>query len=139
MLLGGAVGLSMGLAAPAAASLAQGTAARSAAAELSNDVASTFAGSVHKVTLTSDVQAFRYSGGVSEASGRFLTTANTVARYGMGEGARAGLNLPAGATAEHLTEWIIPKGTTIYAGRIAGGAADAVQVFVKDPSVLVRP
>jgi len=46
------------------------------------------------------------------------------------------LNLPLGATAEHLTTFVIPKGTEIFVGRVAGGAKWATQIWLKNPGVL---
>jgi hypothetical protein len=83
-------------------------------------------------------EEFRYSGGVSNALGRFLTDAPTISRIrAFGDAAKDPLNLPAGATATQLNAYIVPRGTTIYAGGIEGGASYAQQIFVNDPSILV--
>lgn len=50
--------------------------------------------------------------------------------------AQRALNLPSGATAEQLNALVIPKGTTIYYGRVAGGGETATQIFIQDASVL---
>lgn len=45
-------------------------------------------------------------------------------------------SLPAGATAEQLNAWVIPKGTTIFYGRVAGGGPTATQIFIQDADAL---
>ena len=86
--------------------------------------------------LQKDVVAYRYSGGVSGVKGRFLTTEQTVRQIGSPDAAQRALNLPAGATAEQLNRLVIPKGTTIYSGRVAGGGETATQIFIPDAPVL---
>jgi hypothetical protein len=116
-------------------------AARAARAipSLSDDIAHTFAGGrYHSRVLQQDVVAYRYSGGTSPAPGRFLTTSQTVEQIGSPAAAQRALSLPAGATAEQLNAFVIPRGTTIYYGRVAGGGERATQIFIQDASVL-RP
>jgi hypothetical protein len=104
---------------------------------LSDDIARTFAGGrYHSRALQHDVVAYRYSGGTSGAQGRFLTTRQSVEQIGSPAAAQRALNLPAGATAEQLNAFVIPRGTTIYYGRVAGGGERATQIFVQDSSVL---
>jgi hypothetical protein len=45
------------------------------------------------------------------------------------------LNLPAGATAATLSEFVLPAGTRILYGGVRGGADDAFQTFVEDVTV----
>ncbi len=78
----------------------------------------------------------RYSGGVSSPTGKFLTTRQTVRQIASPEAAQRALNLPPGATAEQLNTLLIPRGTTIYYGRVSGGGETATQIFIRDPSVL---
>lgn len=68
--------------------------------------------------------------------GRLLTTPQTVRQIGSPAAAQRALNLPPGATAEQLNALVIPKGTTIYYGRVAGGGETATQIFIQNPSVL---
>ena len=35
-----------------------------------------------------------------------------------------------------MGKFIIPKGTTVYVGRIEGGSQKATQIFIKDASIL---
>jgi hypothetical protein len=86
--------------------------------------------------LQQDVVAYRYSGGVAGVPGRFLTTQQTVRQIGSPAAAQSALNLPPGATAEQLNALVIPRGTTIYYGRVAGGGDTATQIFIQDASVL---
>lgn len=107
---------------------------------LTEEVGSTFANSSYRtITLKSDVAAYRYSGGTTDPVGRFLTTRQTVGRISSPGDAQRMLNLPAGNTAETLNVFIIPKGTTIFVGRVAGGGQRATQIFIKNPSVLGGP
>jgi hypothetical protein len=106
---------------------------------LTDDIARTFAGGrYHSRVLQQDVVAYRYSGGTSGARGRFLTTSQTVEKIGSPVTAQRALNLPVGATAEQLNAFVIPRGTTIYYGRVAGGGERATQIFIQDASIL-RP
>jgi hypothetical protein len=98
---------------------------------LSPEIASTFAnGEYTATTLTEEMTAYRYSGGVSSATGRFLTDAATVNQISSPVSASIALNLPVGATAETLNVFTIPAGTTIYTGGVAGKADTALQIFV---------
>lgn len=109
-------------------------------AALTEDVASTFANSEYRtITLQSDVTAYRYSGGSSRPIGSFLTTQQTVRQISSPLEARQLLSLPPGATAETLNVLTIPKGTTIFVGRVAGGGPRATQIFVSNPGVLGGP
>ncbi len=110
---------------------------RRAAVGLPANIAATFTGRIRTMVLQSDVTAVRYWGGVSGEVGRFLTTRQTAARIATPEAARAILNLPQGATAEALTTFTIPRGATIYVGRVAGGGKGATQIFVPNPALLV--
>jgi len=109
---------------------------RAAQFMLPEDAASTFKGTIRSFTLKSDVTAYRYSGGISSPKGRFLTTRQTVAGIKSPAQAIKALKLPAGSTAEKLNTFIIPKGTKIFIGRIAGGESDATQVFIKNSNAL---
>ena len=81
--------------------------------------------------------AYRYSGGVSSAVGRFLTTADTVSTISSPVSASIALNLPEGATAVVLNRFLIPAGTEIFTGGVAGGADTEIQIFLNNPSVLI--
>jgi RHS repeat-associated protein len=121
----------------AAVPLGEGVAAKGAGA-LSSEITSTFAnGEYTATTLTEGMTAYRYSGGVSAASGRFLTDAATMGQISSPVSAGIALNLPLGATAETLNVFTIPAGTTIFTGGVAGGADTALQIFIQNPSVLI--
>jgi hypothetical protein len=108
-------------------------------AALPADIASTFRGGNYgSRVLQSDVEAFRFSGGIAAPQGRFLTTSQTVTGIANPGEAISALNLPSGATATQLNNFIIPKGTSIFYGRVEGGSATATQIFIHNPSVL-RP
>ena len=114
------------------------TAARGGGA-LPADIASTFRGGNYGTrVLQSDVEAFRFSGGIAAPQGRFLTTSQTVTGIATPGEAISALNLPSGATATQLNSLIIPKGTNIFYGRVEGGSATATQIFIQNPGVL-RP
>jgi hypothetical protein len=81
--------------------------------------------------------AYRYSGGVSGPVGRFLTTADTVSQISSPVSASIALALPEGATAATLNTFIIPAGTRIFTGGVAGGADSATQIFLQNASVLI--
>jgi hypothetical protein len=113
--------------------------ARRAVARLSGEISRTFAGGKYGMrVLQQDSVAYRYSGGISPPVGRFLTTRQTVGQIASPGAAQRVLNLPPGATAEQLNTFVIPRGTTIYYGRIAGRGDQATQIFIEDASVL-RP
>jgi len=117
----------------AASAAQEAAAARAAAREaaegaakgagtLAKDIAATFRGGKYAShVLESDVVAYRFSGGVSGAQGRFLTTRQTISQIASPKDAIDALKLPSGATAEQLNQWIIPKGTRIFYGRVEGG------------------
>ncbi len=106
---------------------------------LVDDIAGTFRGGRYQShVLQSDVEAFRFSGGVSGPAGRFLTTRQTVTGIATPQEAIQALNLPAGATAQQLNSFIIPKGTNIFYGRVEGGGSTATQIFIENSRVL-RP
>jgi hypothetical protein len=113
--------------------------AAKAGGALPADIASTFRGGNYgSRVLQSDVEAFRFSGGIAAPQGRFLTTSQTVTGIANPGEAISALNLPSGATATQLNNFIIPKGTSIFYGRVEGGSATATQIFIHNPSVL-RP
>ncbi|MEK7747505.1 MAG: hypothetical protein AAB300_00290, partial [Nitrospirota bacterium] len=104
---------------------------------LSDDIANTFSdGQYSAEVLQQYVTLYRHSGGVSSPTGRFLTTQQTVDHIGSPVDAQRLLNLPAGATAEQINAFVVPKGTTIYYGRVAGGGEISTHIFIQDPSVL---
>jgi hypothetical protein len=108
------------------------------AGTLSSEIAGTFAGRSYTSTvLQAPMTAYRYSGGVSAATGRFLTTAETVSQISSPAAASIALRLPVGATAETLNTFAIPAGTRIFTGGVAGGADTATQIFIRNPGVLV--
>ena len=108
------------------------------AATLSSEIAATFAGGKYTSTiLQAPLTAYRYSGGVSAATGRFLTTGNTAAQISSPAAASIALRLPLGATAETLSTFTIPAGTRVFMGGVEGGASTATQIFIENPSVLI--
>jgi len=110
----------------------------SAAEGLSPEIAATFPGGEYTSTvLQESMTAYRYSGGVSEATGRFLTTTDTVNQISSPAAASIALRLPVGATAETLNTFTIPAGTRIFTGGVAGGADTATQIFIENPGVLI--
>jgi len=110
----------------------------SAVAPLPAQIAATFRRGLYRSrVLQTDVIAYRYSGGISQPVGRFLTTEQTVRQISTPQDAINLLNLPPGATAEQLNAFKIPKGTRIYYGRVEGGGEKATQIFIEDPSVLI--
>ena len=112
--------------------------AEAAETTLSSDIVATFSGGKYTSTvLQQDLTAYRYSGGISQASGRFLTTADTVSQISSPVSASIALNLPVGATAQTLNAFTIPAGTQIFTGGVAGGADTVIQIFIHNPSVLI--
>ncbi len=105
---------------------------------LSEGIASTFAnGEYTASTLSEDMTAFRFSGGVSQPVGSFLTTGETVSGISSPVSASMQLALPEGATADTLNTFTIPAGTQIFTGGISGGAEGATQIYIQNPSVLI--
>jgi hypothetical protein len=96
------------------------------AGTLSSEIAGTFAGGSYTSTvLQAPMTAYRYSGGVSAATGRFSTTAETVSQISSPAAASIALRLPVGATAQTLNTFTVPAGTRIFTGGVAGGADTA--------------
>jgi hypothetical protein len=58
--------------------------------------------------------AYRYSGGVSDPVGNFLTNADTISQISSPAAASIALRLPPGATAAELNAFVIPTGTQIF-------------------------
>jgi hypothetical protein len=79
---------------------------------------------------------FRYWGGRSPQISTYFTTGDTVAQISSPEAARIALNLPGSNAATQLDAFVIPAGTRIYYGGIAGGADTATQVYVMDPEII---
>jgi RHS repeat-associated protein len=105
---------------------------------LSPEIASTFANGEYTVTTLSEPMiAFRFSGGTSPAVGNFLTDADTVAQISSPVSASIALNLPATNSAETLNTFLIPAGSTIYTGGVAGGADTATQIYIQNSSLLM--
>jgi hypothetical protein len=105
---------------------------------LAPDIAATFSeGRYTSTVLETDMTVYRYSGGVSQPIGRFLTNAETVNQISSSAAASIALRLPVGATAETLNTFVIPAGTRIFTGGVSGGATTALQIFIKDASVLI--
>ncbi|MDR4515324.1 RHS repeat-associated core domain-containing protein, partial [Nitrosomonas sp.] len=96
----------------------------------------TFNGGIKRRVLQSDTNAFRFSGGISDPKGRFLTTRQTLRKIDSPQDAQRVLNLPEGATASTLHKFVIPKGAEVFVGRVKGGASQATQIFIKDPGIL---
>ncbi len=83
------------------------------AGALSSEIAATFSGGRYTSrVLAEDMTAFRYS--ATGTPGRFLTTAETVNQISSPVLASIALNLPAANTAEILTTYTIPAGTTVF-------------------------
>ncbi|MFZ1217893.1 MAG: RHS repeat-associated core domain-containing protein, partial [Chthoniobacterales bacterium] len=109
------------------------------AARLSPEIAATFSeGQYTSTVLKTNMVAYRYSGGVSGEIGRFLTNAETVNQISSSAAASIALRLPVGAAAEALNTFIIPAGTRIFTGGVAGGATGAMQIFIKNASILMK-
>jgi hypothetical protein len=101
------------------------------------EIAPNFSGRIHRLVLANDAVAYRFSGGMAKVSGSYLTTESTLGRIaGSGLNPRTALNLPDKNLGTQLNALIIPRGTEIFVGRIAGGARWATQVFVQDWSEL---
>jgi hypothetical protein len=66
-----------------------------------------------------------------------LTNADTVAQISSPQSASIALKLPAYNTAQELNTFVIPAGTRIYYGGVAGGADTATQIFIQDSTVLI--
>lgn len=110
---------------------AAGAAARGHSA-LPQDLASTFGHGLYSATrLTSDMRVYRVFGEGADKVGRWFTAAPPTS----GEAARSSLQLYNNA-ATHIVEAVIPRGTTIYQGLVAGSSTNATQIFVRSPEVL---
>ena len=72
-----------------------------------------------------------------DTAGSYLTTGETVAQISSPQSASIALNLPVYNTASQLDAFVIPTGTRIYYGGVAGGADTATQIFVNDATVLM--
>jgi RHS repeat-associated protein len=108
------------------------------AGRIGQEIVDTFRGKIRPVVLKNDVVAIRYWDGVdAKEFGRFLTTRQTDKIISSPGSAQSALNLVNNAAVER-THFVIPAGTTVYMGRIRGGAPGATQVFVPDSSVLIR-
>lgn len=84
------------------------------------------------VKLQDDLVVYRYSGGVANPRGRWVTTEQLSDPVNQ-------LALPPGSTAENVTKWVIPKGTEVFKGTVApnfGKQGGAAQIYLPDPSVL---
>ena len=93
--------------------------------------------------LERDLLAFRFFGEGFSAIGRWLTTLGTVLRIGdFGKPAIDALNLlVSGNPATGLAPILLPAGTTIYFGQIAGSTMPgAVQIFIQTATgILLAP
>ena len=117
--------------------LTRGLTAAKGGATLPADIAASFRGGNYgSRVLQSDVEALRFSGGISAPEGRFLTTSQTATGIATPQEAIQALNLPSGATAQQLNTFTIPQGTRIFYGRVEGGWQHATQIFIENPSVL---
>lgn len=85
-----------------------------------------FEGNIHRIVLKNDVNAYRYWGGISDEYGRWLTTKQTVNLIGSPLDAIKILNLPKGTSAEYFSKFIIPRGSEIFMGRVAGGSGTQI-------------
>ena len=106
---------------------------------LSSEIANTFReGRYRTLTLKSDVEAYRYWGGESKPITSWFTTRQTVGKIYSPQQAINALKLSEGNFANKLGRFVIPKGTTIYIGRVEGGARWATQVYIEDLSGIWR-
>jgi RHS repeat-associated protein len=105
---------------------------------LGPSVRATFAGgTIQSTVLQRPMTVFRYWGGRSPQISPYFTTADTVTQISSPEAARIALNLPGSNLATQLDTFVIPAGTRIYYGGIAGGADTATQVYVMNPEVVM--
>lgn len=84
------------------------------------------------VKLDKDLVVYRYSGGIANPRGRWLTTEKLSDPVNQ-------LALPPGSTAKNVTQWVIPKGTEVLMGTVApkfGRPGLAPQIYLPDPSIL---
>ena len=84
------------------------------------------------VKLEDDLVVYRYSGGVANPRGRWVTTEQLSDPVNQ-------LALPPGSTAENVTKWVIPKGTEVFQGTVApnfGRQGGAAQIYIPDPNLL---
>jgi RHS repeat-associated protein len=104
-----------------------GSALAPALPKLSNDLAATFEeGKYTAQRLTSDMRVYRVFDEVSAAKvGRWFTTSAQASS----RAAQGALNLYNNA-ATRMVEAVIPKGTTVYSGAVAGSTNGATQVLV---------
>ena len=101
------------------------------------NVAGQFTEPISKMILERDLPAFRFFGEGVGAIGRWLTTLGTALRIGdLGKPAIDALNLlVTGNPATSLAPLLLPAGTTIYFGQVAGSTLPgAVQVFIQTAS-----
>jgi RHS repeat-associated protein len=101
-------------------------------------VRATFAqGTIQSTVLQRPMTVFRFWGGRSPQISPYFTTADTVTQISSPEAARIALNLPGSNLATQLDGFVIPAGTRIYYGGIAGGADTATQVYIMNPEVVM--
>jgi RHS repeat-associated protein len=101
-------------------------------------VAASFSrGTLQSTILRNTMLGFRYSSPGVDRVGSYLTTTDIVAQISSPQAASIALKLPAYNTAQELNAFVIPAGTRIYSGGVAGGADTATQIFVEDATVLV--
>jgi hypothetical protein len=96
------------------------------------EVIKAFNPGIEIIKLDKDLTVYRYSGGIANPRGRWVTT-------GLLSDPVNQLALPPGSTAENITQWIIPKNTEVLNGTAApnfGRIGKAVQIYVPDSSVL---
>ncbi|MFO3798119.1 MAG: hypothetical protein ACK8QZ_12745, partial [Anaerolineales bacterium] len=110
-----------------------------------DDVVNAFRGKkAVAMKLNDDVIVYRYWGGKSPEMGNWFTTHSDLTP----EQARALLALPNNNPARNVTQFIIPKNTTILVGEAAGKAGEewagsyavggGLQIYVPDRSILIK-
>jgi hypothetical protein len=109
------------------------------AAGYAGSVLEKFTGSVNLVSSKVALEAYRYSTEIEQTAGRWLTVAPTVRLINsLGISPGDALALPTSNTAQVLTKYRIPADTEFIVGMVRNGAAWAIQIYIKDPSVLEK-
>jgi RHS repeat-associated protein len=95
-------------------------------------------------TLTEDIYVYRYWGGVAKETGSWFSTT----QYECGQAARRAMALPRANSGLRVTQFKIPKGTTIIRGEAAsmagkkefwpGATGGAPQIYLPDPRKAIK-
>lgn len=78
------------------------------------------------------MRVWRVFGGGANQTGRYFTSAPQATSAA----AQRALQLPTENAATFMVEAVIPRGTTIYQGVVAGSPSGATQIFVSNPGVV---